>query len=64
MGLEQGPARLDPRKNAEKARGRRQHVLGAWQTCGIIPPGSAVTLESTSVLDGVIASPTLVKNDD
>lgn len=55
VGLAQGPARLDPTKHPEKAAQRRQFVLGKWQTCGLVPPGSAIAIHGTSAMNGVVA---------
>ena len=55
VGIASAPAQLDPTKNAEKAARRRQFVLGKLQTCGLIPPGSAIAIHGTSAMDGVVA---------
>lgn len=56
VAIQDAPSRVDPRKNTDAALRRRQYVLGKWQTCGLIPPGSALTMESKSVLEGVRGS--------
>ncbi len=54
VGLDQAPTSLDPTKAPERAQRRRQYVLHAWETCGLIAPGSATALEPTPVLEGVL----------
>ncbi len=57
VGLAPGPARYDPTKNAARAEKRRQYVLGKWQTCGLVPPGTEISIHGKSAMDGVIAPP-------
>jgi hypothetical protein len=54
VGMLQYPAKTDPTRHHARALKRRQYVLGAWQLCGLIPPGTAISLESVSVLDGLL----------
>ena len=54
VGLEQSPRSYDPSRAPERAQRRRQYVLHAWETCGLIAPGSADALAPTPVLDGVL----------
>lgn len=54
VGLVAAPKAYDPNKNAARAARRRQFVLGKWQTCGLVPPGTAIAAEGTSAMDGVI----------
>ena len=53
VGLENSPHRFDPIAYPATARRRRQLVLGKWQACGLVSPGTAIALEQTSVLEGV-----------
>lgn len=68
VGLEQSPGSYDPSRAPERARRRRQYVLRAWETCGLIPLGSADTLAPTPVLDGVLLPDTglapIFENED
>lgn len=55
VGMESSPHRFDPVLYPSTARRRRQLVLGKWQACGLVSPGTAIALEQTPVLQGVVA---------
>jgi hypothetical protein len=65
VGFVQAPAIYDPTKHAERAARRRQYVLGKWQTCGLVPAGTEISIHGRSAMDGVIAPPPrAVRPDD
>lgn len=54
VALEQAPQVLDPTRAPTRAHARRQDVLHAWETCGLIAAGTAAQLQATPVLEGVL----------
>ncbi|MDP3155649.1 MAG: transglycosylase domain-containing protein [Archangium sp.] len=54
VGMENSPHRFDPTLYPATAWRRRQLVLGKWQACGLVPPGTAIALEQSAVLSGVV----------
>jgi penicillin-binding protein 1A len=57
VGMAQGPSNYDPTRHPGRAAQRRQFVLGKLQTCGLVPPGSAIAIHGTSAMDGVVGRP-------
>jgi hypothetical protein len=64
VGMVQNPNGTDPTRAPAQALQRRQYVLGAWQRCGLVPAGTAIALESVSVLEGVRPRATATSDPD